>query len=86
MRPEGEAPSDFQEYTLVALLAVAATLSNTPADHHAVMTNLVSSAKSCAAMHYNLICVPLPISITQSEDCMTIIAASCATITSWPSS
>ena len=27
MRPPGEAPSDFQEYTLVAVVAVAAHLS-----------------------------------------------------------
>ena len=52
MRPEGEVPSDFQEYTLVALLGVAVTLANTNANANAVLENLVgggntSSLRNC---------------------------------------
>lgn len=46
MRPEGEVPSDFQEYTLVALVGVAVTLANTSADANAVLENLVGRPSS----------------------------------------
>lgn len=47
MRPDTEVPSDFQDYTLVALVGVAVHLSGASPSEPAVLPTLVSSGASC---------------------------------------
>ena len=51
MRPQNELPSDFQDYTLVALLAVAAHLASHPLGTDDGLAKLAARHQQVRAQH-----------------------------------
>ena len=58
LRPEGEAPSDFQDYTLVAVIAVAAHLTRTPAGPHSSLAALAHTFLQDPTALHQVCCCP----------------------------
>lgn len=57
LRPEGEAASDFQDYTLVAVIAVAAHLCGTHVgDHHFIAALAQRFSQDTAALQQVSLC------------------------------